>query len=279
MKNRTLKSYKKMQVKLAKKLALVLIFVISVFAIFYFIFGQLEFLGKQGIYLDDAPADFLESLYYSVVTITTLGYGDFTPLGVSRFLSSLEALAGVIFAGYSISQILSVKQDASIEYMLKSQIIQNYSGLLGDLRDAKASIKDAHALNKIAIKADISTLNLSYASPLYSPLISLQKINGYTKHIEQMQMVDEVEDYLNRAAVYIEELSSEVKKYINYVNETNKNWKTKETLDFLSEIIKSLEGFLYFIDYTKYKKNKYKGHADYKVVINKTISRLRSVAS
>lgn len=279
MKNRTLKSYKNMQVQLAKRLTLILVVTISGFALFYFIFGQLEFLGKQGIYLEDAPANFLESLYFSVVTITTLGYGDFTPFGVSRFLSSLEALTGVIFAGYSISQILSVKQDASIEYILKSQIIQNYSGLLGDLKDAKASIKDAHALNKIAIKADISTLNLSYANPLYSPLIALQKINGYTKHIEEMKMVDEVEDYLNRAAVYIEELSSEVKKYINYVNETNKSWKTKETLGFLSEIIKSLEGFLYFIDFTKYKKNKYKGHADYKAVINKTISRLREISS
>ena len=34
------------------------------------------------------------SLYYSVVTFTTLGYGDFTPVGVSRAIAAIEAFTG-----------------------------------------------------------------------------------------------------------------------------------------------------------------------------------------
>ncbi|MCG9697650.1 ion channel [Shewanella sp. Isolate11] len=37
---------------------------------------------------------FLNCLYYSVVTFTTLGYGDFTPIGYSRAIAAMEAFTG-----------------------------------------------------------------------------------------------------------------------------------------------------------------------------------------
>ena len=38
---------------------------------------------------------FLNCLYFSVITFTTLGYGDFQPaVGLSRFFVSLEAIIG-----------------------------------------------------------------------------------------------------------------------------------------------------------------------------------------
>ena len=38
--------------------------------------------------------NFLQCLYFSVVTFTTLGYGDIVPVGASRLLASFEAFAG-----------------------------------------------------------------------------------------------------------------------------------------------------------------------------------------
>lgn len=37
---------------------------------------------------------FLNCIYYSVVTFTTLGYGDFTPIGFSRAIAAFEAFTG-----------------------------------------------------------------------------------------------------------------------------------------------------------------------------------------
>ena len=37
---------------------------------------------------------FFNALYFSVVTFTTLGYGDLSPVGLSRIIASLEAFAG-----------------------------------------------------------------------------------------------------------------------------------------------------------------------------------------
>jgi hypothetical protein len=44
--------------------------------------------------LEDNISFFFECLYYSVVTFTTLGYGDFIPVGFSRLEAALEAFTG-----------------------------------------------------------------------------------------------------------------------------------------------------------------------------------------
>jgi len=38
---------------------------------------------------------FEDALYYSTVTFTTVGYGDITPLGINRLISSIEAFIGM----------------------------------------------------------------------------------------------------------------------------------------------------------------------------------------
>ena len=43
--------------------------------------------------------DFLESLYFSLVTFTTVGYGDIIPTGISIVLSSIEMILGVTMVG------------------------------------------------------------------------------------------------------------------------------------------------------------------------------------
>lgn len=67
-------------------------------AIFYYFFG-LRFAGEFHVFsldnsLQQNVSFFFECLYYSVVTFTTLGYGDFIPIGVSRAIAALEAFTG-----------------------------------------------------------------------------------------------------------------------------------------------------------------------------------------
>jgi len=67
-------------------------------AIGYFLFGVSH--NGQILQFDidsslrENSLTFLMSLYYSVVTFTTLGYGDVTPVGITRFIAALEAFIG-----------------------------------------------------------------------------------------------------------------------------------------------------------------------------------------
>lgn len=45
----------------------------------------------------------LDYVYYSVSCYTSLGFGDLVPLGPMRFLTAIEALAGLILLGWSAS--------------------------------------------------------------------------------------------------------------------------------------------------------------------------------
>ncbi|MFC3032364.1 ion channel [Pseudoalteromonas fenneropenaei] len=71
---------------------------IFICAICYFFLGvsfqdQLLVFNAKASWQDNLSA-LLNSCYFSVVTFTTLGYGDITPVGVSRFVAALEAFTG-----------------------------------------------------------------------------------------------------------------------------------------------------------------------------------------
>ncbi|OZG74758.1 potassium transporter Kef [Hahella sp. CCB-MM4] len=72
--------------------------VILSFATLYF-FAGLSFSGeslgfKTHLSIRENVHAFLSSLYFSVVTFTTLGYGDLAPIGIARGFAALEAFIG-----------------------------------------------------------------------------------------------------------------------------------------------------------------------------------------
>ena len=52
----------------------------------------LSYLVKDGILF---KPEYFEAFYFSVVTFTTLGYGDITPIGCSKLIATIEAFSGL----------------------------------------------------------------------------------------------------------------------------------------------------------------------------------------
>ena len=70
-----------------------------VFALAYF--QQLK-LG-WGTFQGNFDGDFLDCVYFSFTTYTTLGFGDIEPLGDLRYLSGIEALTGLVLITWTAS--------------------------------------------------------------------------------------------------------------------------------------------------------------------------------
>jgi hypothetical protein len=59
---------------------------------------------------------FADCLYFSVVTATTVGYGDIVPRSIwARALASTEAMGGMLLVGAVISRLLSAQQEKLLQ--------------------------------------------------------------------------------------------------------------------------------------------------------------------
>ncbi len=71
--------------------------------------GSLRMPGGAGSAVDDAT-QFSAVVYYSFVTLTTLGYGDITPASrLARSLSTMEAVTGQLYLAVLVARVVGLQ--------------------------------------------------------------------------------------------------------------------------------------------------------------------------
>lgn len=71
-----------------------------IFALGYYLMNASGHLGQlTGNY----DGSFMDSVYFSFTTFTTIGFGDITPIGPLKFLTGLEALTGLVLITWTAS--------------------------------------------------------------------------------------------------------------------------------------------------------------------------------
>lgn len=71
---------------------------------------------------DGAPTDYGSWLYYSIVTITTLGFGDYTPAhGWAQAVTAVEVMCGLIILGLFLNAVGSMKSEIDVESEIEKQ--------------------------------------------------------------------------------------------------------------------------------------------------------------
>lgn len=84
---------------------------VPVFAVIYWILPDGQFRIP-----DNAPTDFGSWLYYSIVTITTLGFGDYTPAhGWAQCVTAVEVMCGLLILGFFLNAVGSMKSEIDVE--------------------------------------------------------------------------------------------------------------------------------------------------------------------
>lgn len=88
-----------------------------IFAVIYDVLPDSQFRIPDG-----AGTDFGSWLYYSIVTITTLGFGDYTPAhGWAQAVTAIEVMCGLVFLGFFLNAVGSMKSEIDIESELEKQ--------------------------------------------------------------------------------------------------------------------------------------------------------------
>jgi len=108
-------------------LFLVYFVVVMVFGLTYF---ALSYVGGNnsvsGLKEMEPVYRFLNSLYFSVATATTVGYGDLVPHGFAKFFAALEAMIGFGVFGIFIAKIVSFKDEAALQEVHKLAFESNF---------------------------------------------------------------------------------------------------------------------------------------------------------
>lgn len=65
---------------------------------------------------DGGATDFGSWLYYSIVTITTLGFGDYTPAHCwAQAMTAIEVMCGIVLLGFFLNAVGSMKSEIDVE--------------------------------------------------------------------------------------------------------------------------------------------------------------------
>lgn len=65
---------------------------------------------------------FLDAIYFSIVTMTSLGYGDILPTGAGRIIASLEVLSGIMLVAVFVGKIASERQSTLLLLLYNTEI-------------------------------------------------------------------------------------------------------------------------------------------------------------
>lgn len=88
-----------------------------VFAFIYYILPDGQFRIPDG-----GTTDFGSWLYYSIVTITTLGFGDYTPAhGWAQGVTAAEVMCGLIILGFFLNAVGSMKSEIDVTAEVEKQ--------------------------------------------------------------------------------------------------------------------------------------------------------------
>jgi hypothetical protein len=86
------------------------------------------------------PLTFIQSVYFSVVTITTLGYGDITPqTEMARALTALESILGIILIGLflnAVARASDIRREEKHNQAAKRHLLAQYTEWREDLVSA-----------------------------------------------------------------------------------------------------------------------------------------------
>jgi len=102
---------------------------------------------SQGIAKGDEPLEsctYFEGVYFSVVTLSSLGYGELHPIGASRAIACIEVLFGLAWLGIVIAKITSRRLSYHVQRLFSSDAQRRLADFIAAFETADQSLRNMH---------------------------------------------------------------------------------------------------------------------------------------
>jgi len=76
---------------------------------FGFVYGAIDYFGGDPVFAAGQSATVSNCLYFSFITLSTVGYGDITPVSrIARWLAATEAMTGLLYITVLLARLVSL---------------------------------------------------------------------------------------------------------------------------------------------------------------------------
>ncbi len=185
--------------------------------------NALLYFGKP---LGHGLLDFLNMIYFSFITLTSTGYGDIVPLGLSKIITVAEIFCGLIVFGFLITKLVSTRQEKIIEQLYDvsfKEKVDKMRSMLYFYRTHIARIIDRVKVTSLVRRSDILKLE--------SSISGLNSSIGDVKNFliaENKKSIIKVDDLtLNLLFNSLNSSVSKVTEILKLFSEKNYVWKKK----------------------------------------------------
>ncbi|MBN2567719.1 hypothetical protein JXB02_06580 [Candidatus Woesearchaeota archaeon] len=211
------------------------------------VFGGIYYFGTTGgSYLYDSrmheQLNFIDHIYFSFITATSTGFGDFLPVGFHRIIAIAEVVVGLILLAVVTSKLVSMKQEAILNEIYEISFDEKVNRLRSSLFVFRVDISKlvSKAEEGIITRREVSDVwaNLSFLEGVIDDIInffSMENSNTYTK---------------NACVVHNKIIINSVNKSLEKLNEIFEvfrekgiEWERSITVHILEELLEKSQRF------------------------------------
>jgi hypothetical protein len=152
------------------------------------VFYALSIFG-EGIESTGEPVEIslLDSIYFSVVTISSLGYGDFKPIGIGRVVAGFEVLYGLVMLALFVAKLAGNRQSSIIKaYYVNDQVYR--------LERIRADLAESRRIMSEVLEGGRKSLSARTVDSLYLQVIGLKKYLAVQKKLDMLGSPESVSE-------------------------------------------------------------------------------------
>ncbi|MDR3628058.1 MAG: potassium channel family protein [Ignavibacteriaceae bacterium] len=215
--------------------------IVILFAICYSVFSP----GDNGIRtIIQERFDFGKSIYFSLVTISSLGYGDMQPMGISRWLSVCEVLLGLSIMGMLIAKLTSSRLSYHVKRLYVSDSNRQLSQYLSRLTKVTTEINNIILIYSSKF-ADIPNRNTKTSREKLKANLEEARQCLSMNYFEYIQSIKELKSYINievSSSDFLSEISHDILESISSCTSDF----VKNSYQFLTSISDNKRGWLLY---------------------------------